>query len=89
MNPTSWSKFVQENFDKLLLVFVFLACIVLVVHLVHDARDQELVLWGREIADTVLGALLGLITGHALAASRTTATTTGNPPATSVVTETK
>lgn len=89
MTPTNWPKFIQENFDKLLLVFVFLSCVVLVVHLVHDSRDQELVLWGREIADTVLGALLGLITGHALAASRTVATTTGNPPATSVVTETK
>jgi hypothetical protein len=85
----TWACFIQDNFDKLLLALIFLGSCVLVIHLAHDSRDGDLILWGREIAGTVLGALLGLITGHALANARMTATTTGNPPQTTVATETK
>ena len=81
-----WGKFVRDNFDKLLLFALFLSSVLLVIHLTHDQRDQELILWGREMSGTVLGALLGLITGHALAQSRTTVTT--GPPA-AISTETK
>jgi len=82
-----WGKFLRENFDKILLTSLFVYTVATVIHITHDAKDQELVLWAREMAGTVLGALLGLITGHALAQSRTTVTT-GNPPA-SLSTETK
>lgn len=82
-----WGKFLRENFDKLLLTALFMFAVGVVIHITHDAKDLDLVLWAREMAGTVLGALLGLITGHALAASRTTVTT-GNPPA-SMSTETK
>ena len=68
---------------------IFFVCVGLVIHFVHDARDAELILWGREIAGTVLGALLGLITGHALASARTTIASGGNPPQATVTTETK
>ena len=81
-----WGKFFRDNFDKLLLFALFLSSVLLVIHLTHDQRDQELILWGREMSGTVLGALLGLITGHALAQSRTTVTT--GPPA-AISTETK
>ena len=67
----SWRRFFQENFDKLLLIGAFIYCCQLVMHLTHDAKDAELVLWGREMSGTVLGALLGLITGHALASRQT------------------
>jgi hypothetical protein len=84
-----WGKFIRDNFDKLLLLALFVFCAFLVIHMTHDARDNELVLWAREISGTVLGALLGLITGHALAASRTTVTSGGTPPSAAVITETK
>lgn len=71
-----WGKWFRDNFDKLLLFVTFLFTCFLVVHLVHDTRDSDQILWAREMAGTVLGALLGLITGHALA-SRTTASAQG------------
>ena len=90
MNSSNWGKWLQDNFDKLLLAMIFGACCILVIHLAHDSRDSDLILWGREIAGTVLGALLGLITGHALANAKATSTpTAGNPPGAAVTLETK
>lgn len=72
-----WGRWLRESFDKLLLFITFLFTCWLVLHMVHDIRDQDNILWARETAGTVLGALLGLITGHALAArSSAQATTT-------------
>ncbi len=59
--------FIQINFDKLLLVILFVYLIALVAHMSHHQIDGEQVAWAREQSGTVLGALLGLITGHALA----------------------
>lgn len=67
-------KFLRENFDKLLLFIIFLITISVVVHFSHHGADTDQVLWAREMAGTVLGGLLGLITGHAIA-TRTTAST--------------
>lgn len=58
--------FIKDNFDKLLLVSVFLVLVGMVVHFSHDGRDAAVIAWGREQAGTVLGALLGLITGAVL-----------------------
>ena len=81
--PTKSTKdFVFENFDKMLLTGLFIFAVCTVIHITHDAKDGDLVLWAREMAGTVLGALLGLITGHALAASRVTTTVAGNPQTT-------
>ncbi len=66
----------RESFDKILLFITFLITCWMVLHMSHDARDMEQILWARETAGTVLGALLGLITGHALA-TRTTANVQG------------
>jgi hypothetical protein len=74
-----WAKWLRDNFDKLLLWITYLLTCGLVVHLAHHEADVDQVLWAREMVGTILGALLGLITGHALA-SRTTATTTVTPP---------
>ena len=71
-----WGKWFRDNFDKLLLCSVFLFMVVVVVHMSHDAKDTDQILWARELAGTFAGGLLGLITGHALA-SKTTATTSG------------
>lgn len=83
-------KFLSSNFDKLLLVAIFAGICQMVIHLTHDNRDGDLVLWAREMAGTVLGGLLGLITGHALA-TRAIATTVANPeaPIVTVTTEEK
>ena len=76
MSDKGWGAWFRENFDKLLLTGVFMFMVVMVLHMTHDARDTEQILWARELAGTFAGGLLGLITGHALA-SRTTATTPG------------
>lgn len=73
----SWSKWFRDNFDKLLLALLYEGAVVLVVHMSHDGRDQDQILWARELAGTFAGALLGLITGHALASRATSITTTG------------
>src|SRR5207249_4185498 len=66
-NPRSMKQFADENFDKLLLVALFACLIMLVLHMEHHQGDREQLSWAREQSGTVLGALLGLITGHALA----------------------
>lgn len=73
MNGDEWGKWVRDNSDKFLLAFIFAGAVTLVVHMSHDMqRDSEAIMWARETAGTVLGALLGLITGHALASKATT-----------------
>jgi hypothetical protein len=58
-----WAK---QHFDKLVLIALFLVMIGLVTTFsLHS--DKEIMHWFREVANTVLGTLLGLITGKALA----------------------
>ena len=58
--------FICDHFDKLLLTGIFLILVMLVVHMSHDQADAGAVNWAREAAGTVLGGLLGLITGGLL-----------------------
>lgn len=88
MNPKTWREFFMENFDKLLLAGMFIYSTLFAVWLMHAAAGREHVAWGRELVGTILGALLGLITGHALASARSTAISSGGVTA-SVTTETK
>lgn len=88
MNPKTWREFFLENFDKLLLAALFIYCTLFAVYLMAMHGPGEHVAWGREMCGTILGALLGLITGHALASARSTTITAGGT-ATSVSTETK
>lgn len=81
---TKWSAFIRDNFDKLLLVFLFLCALSALLHLVHHNSDMEQVHWAREVVDTILGALLGLITGHALAQRSTVVTGTGTTATTEI-----
>lgn len=68
-----WGQWIRDNFDKLLLTTVFIFMVMVTVHMSHDSKDADQILWARELAGTFAGGLLGLITGHALA-SKTTAT---------------
>ena len=72
-----WTKWLRENFDKVLLAGLFVFLCVFVMHMSHDVTDKDNILWAREMTGTVLGGLLGLITGHAMAA-RTTASSGQN-----------
>lgn len=58
--------FICDHFDKLLLTSIFLILVMLVLHMSHDQADAAAVNWAREAAGTVLGGLLGLITGGLL-----------------------
>lgn len=62
----SWGQWFRSNFVLFLLVFLFMGLMALVLHMAHDAVDKEHVLFAREQAGTVLGALLGLITKESL-----------------------
>jgi hypothetical protein len=75
---TSIGRFIDRNFDKLLLTSIFAFICIMVLHMMHDKGgiDNDHILWAREMAGTVLGGLLGLITGHMMA-TRATASTPG------------
>lgn len=62
----SWGQILRANFDKLLLFVLLLIMLAVVLHLTHGQSDASNIAWGREQSGTVLGALLGLITGAAL-----------------------
>ena len=59
--------FIHDYFDKLLLAALFLLLVGVVIHSAHHAVDATFTSWAREQSGTLLGALLGLITGKALA----------------------
>lgn len=67
----------RENFDKLLLSVLFVGLVCLVLFLSVQKIGNGELSWAREQSGTVLGALLGLITGRALAHSAQPPT---NPP---------
>ncbi len=56
---------ISLHFDKLLLAVLFLATIVLCVHLIHKADaggdDMTFIVWAETQAAMILGALLALI----------------------------
>ena len=53
------------HFDKILLAFLFLATVILAIHLMHKAdaggNDGGFIVWAETQAAMILGALLGLI----------------------------
>ena len=63
-----WRDWIQHNADKILLVFIWLVTLSFVWHLLgRPGISAENISWAREAAGTVLGAILGLITGVAMA----------------------
>lgn len=62
-NNESWGTWLRGQFDKLLLVGLFLVLMVFLLHAIHDKLDGDHIHWIRETANTVMGTLLGLITG--------------------------
>lgn len=68
-----WGTWLQQNFDKLLLLCAWVIGLTVVLHLMHHSADQANISWGRESAGTLLGAFLGLITGARYASSKGTA----------------
>jgi len=58
--------FIMGQFDKILLTVIFIGLVLLVLHMSHDSMDTPAVNWARESAGTILGALLGIITGGLL-----------------------
>jgi hypothetical protein len=56
---------ITAHFDKVLLAVLFLATVILCVHLIHKADaggdDMTFIVWAETQAAMILGALLGLI----------------------------
>ena len=61
-----WTTFIQVNFDKLLLTVMWVVQLIVVLLLVTVARDMSSISWARELTGTVVGALIGIITGASL-----------------------
>lgn len=61
-----WGKWFRDSFDKMLLAFLFLGLVALVHHMASHQMEAGTVAWAREQSGTVLGGLLGLITGALL-----------------------
>lgn len=60
----------RGQFDKLLLAGLLVMFCALALHAFHHAGESGLATFATDQAKVFGGALLGLITGHALAASR-------------------
>lgn len=58
----TWKEFIQHNLDKILLILIFHGIMVLMV---SNLTNATLVDWLKGEAQTVLGAVLMLITGRA------------------------
>ena len=73
------SEFVKKHFDKLLLVSLFFFMLLFTLIIVtagiflQTKVDPSNVAWCRETAGTILGALIGLISGMAARAGATPA----------------
>ncbi len=65
MNDT-WAKWFRDQFDKLMLFVMLSAQIGLVVWMILHTMEVGYINWAQNIASTVLGTLLGLITGKML-----------------------
>jgi hypothetical protein len=77
MKPQTWPEWFRDSADKFILLLIYAGVCLMVVHITHDDKDKELILWGREMAGTVLGSLLTLITSHVLAAKATSTNSAG------------
>lgn len=70
----TWREWFQQNTDKLLLSVIWFISLLFVLFLIlRSGVSPENISWAREASGTILGAILGLITGVAL--SRHTDTT--------------
>ena len=67
----TWGQWFRANFDKFLLLLLFSFLISLVYHSMHSKDvDPSMVNWFREAANTIMGTLIGLITGVSIASRR-------------------
>ncbi len=58
-----WGRWFRDQFDKLMLLLMFAGQVTLVVWMIRHTMEVGYVNWAQNICSTVLGTLLGLITG--------------------------
>ena len=74
-------QFVDEHFNVLVLVTLFLCAGGVLLHVVHHTQDQATLNWLEHVSDQILAALLGMMTGYRLAqAANGKPPTNGTPP---------
>jgi len=74
-----WGKWFRDSLDKFLLTGLFIGQVSLVVWLIQKQTEQGYVNWAQNLASTVLGTLLGLITGKLLRDQSTNTTVSQVP----------
>jgi hypothetical protein len=77
----SWAQWLRHHIDKFLLLVLVLVMLGVVLHVSHDQADKDLLHWAREMTGTVLGALIGLITGELRAQAKAAPTVPAEHPA--------
>jgi len=82
MNDT-WGKWFRDQFDKLMLLLMFVGQVVLVVWMILHTMEVGYINWAQNICSTVLGTLLGLITGKMM--SRTDQSVSQSPGGTQII----
>lgn len=58
-----WGRWFRDQFDKLMLFILFSGQVILVLWMIRHTMEVGYINWAQNIASTVLGTLLGLITG--------------------------
>jgi hypothetical protein len=59
--------FLNEHFNVLILVFLFVGAGAVLLHVVHHTQDQVTLNWLEHVSDQILAALLGMMTGYRIA----------------------
>ena len=59
-------EWLRGQFDKIILLVMLLVMLGLTVHSLHHSTDATITAWFREQTNTVIGALIGMITGGAV-----------------------
>lgn len=59
--------FMNEHFNVLILVGLFVGAGFILLHVVHHTQDQTVLNWLEHVSDQILAALLGMMTGYRMA----------------------
>ena len=75
-------EFIDEHFNVLVLVGLFLSFAGIFLHVIHHSGDSTALNWTEHVADQILAALLGMMVGR-VTSGGVGGSGNGSPPASS------